>query len=604
MLDSIEISAFQIIPYLKVNLSDAHVHMFCGDNEAGKSTLAESVRFALRGLSPRVRLKGDLQKLLHAGKNRGHIEISMDGFPIRRNIRDAKLATKATLDYPDLLVDIQLGAIEFAATDEKALRSMLNTMFRVGTPEEFIRARLGAKGVTEEMMNRTLPLVRVSGFEGAATTATDEHSRAKGRWESITNERYGSKKVLDWQPDILGQPAVSEADIAALREQLTGMNTRRDALNREIGAAAATIKLQQAAGDEDIETLTERVRTATATYAQADSELQEIQESFRSSAADVEGQIRQLERQLAAAKSAATQLKCPCCGAALTMTAPEGIPTLVQGEQSTETTQSVVTVTASLDETRKVQKALLQDQRRAITEQQAVVTEANLQLSSAQAALERRTEMDSKPKVSQEDVDALAGEIASLDELIEGVKANLHAKAEHNAALERAAEVKADAASAAEIAGQWATIAEALGNGPNGIPAELVAATTKPINTAMAKLALTWGIQPCVMGSDLSFARADGMPYFLMSKSAQWRANAMMQLALATQSPLKLVILDGWDIIQPSDRGAFVAMLEDFIEQYPDITVLAMATLKSKPMEAIPGMKFHWLNNGQLQEAA
>lgn len=604
MLDSIEINSFLAVPYLKIDLSDSRVHMFCGDNEAGKSTVSEAVRFVLRGASPRVRLKGDLHQLIHAGKRTGHVEISMDGFPIRRNVRDAKVATMATLDYPDLLVDLQLGATEFAAADEKALRSMLNQVFKIGTPDAFIRQRLGEKGVTEDMMNETLPLIRVSGFAGAAEHADKERARSRAKWEAITNETYGSKKAVGWQPAVLSEPAVDEEQLAVDKMQLVDLNARRDALNRDIGAAAAALRLQQSASVEPIETLRERVQATTDAYTQAATELQESQDSFRRSAADVQNWITDLEHQLEKARAAATQLACPCCGAALTMTVVEHAPVLVAGEQAPQEGPSVAAITASLTSTRAVLADLQKEQRQTINKLQQAHASAHTAMGAAENELASRIEADNTPKITAEDIEQLAAELATLDSEIEQAKANIQDVIERLAARTRALGVKEDAAQAATRTAQWQIIAEALGNGPDGIPAELVAATTKPINSEMARLALSWERSPCVMGADMSLSRADGRPYYLLSTAARWCANAMMQLALATVSPLKLVILDGWDVIQPSDRGAFIGMLEDYTKRYPDISVLGMATLKARPAETVEGMKFHWIANGQLKEAA
>lgn len=261
-------------------------------------------------------------------------------------------------------------------------------------------------------------------------------------------------------------------------------------------------------------------------------------------------------------------------------------------------------IASSLTDTRALLEAHQREQRHVIAGLQRSYTNALNGLTIARGELETRRTTDDQPAVTEADAEAIAAEIAVLDQQIEQMRSKLQTMGEKRVARDRALEAKERAAEAAAATAQWATIAEALGSGPNGIPAELIASTTKPINTALAKLALPWETSPCVMGSDLSLSRADGCPYALLSKAAQWKANAMMQLALATISNLKLVVLDGFDVIQPTERGSFIEALIDYNERHPDVTVIAMGTLKSRPVEPIDGIKFHWIQNGQLQEAA
>jgi DNA repair exonuclease SbcCD ATPase subunit len=606
MLNSIEINSFLRIPYLKVGLQDAMVHIFCGDNEAGKSTVGEAIRFALRGVSSRVKLKGNYDQLLHLGKKTGHVVIDIDGFPIRRNIRDAKATTKAALDYPDLLVDIQLGGVEFARANEKELRAMLNVLFKVGTPDEFIRARLADRGVTDQMMNKTLPLIRASGFELAAAAASQEQTRARGLWEGITNERYGSAKAKDWEPSILSEPVSSKESLQAARKKLDELTARRDLLNQSVGAIAEQIRLQASVSKAPIETLKQNVADAEDGNTEAFANLEVAQAEYQATTTTLQNEIRGFENQLDTARQEATTLACPCCGVTLSLRTAEGTVMLVESEpgETKNDRPDLRAVTNALTNARLRLETHQRDQRQRVAGLQRTYTNTLTSLTAARSALEARRNADTQPAVTEADAEAVAAEIATLDQEVEQWRSKLQTMGEKRRARARAIKAKRRATKAAVTTAQWAIVAEALGSGPNGIPAELIASTTKPINTALAKLALPWETSPCVMGSDLSLSRADGCSYFLLSKAAQWKANAMIQLALATVSTLKLVVLDGFDVIQPSERGSFIEALIDYNQRHPDITVIAMGTLKSKPIEPIDGVKFHWIQNGQLQEAA
>jgi DNA-directed RNA polymerase subunit RPC12/RpoP len=604
MLNAIEVNAFLRIPYLKVGLAGAAVHVFCGPNEAGKSSLGEAIRFALRGLSPRVRKKGQYAELIYSNKKSGSVSVDLDGFPVYRNVKDGKVATKATLDYPDLLVDIQLGAEEFARCDEKQLRSMLNDVFKVGTPDEFIRERLKARGVTDDMMSRTLPLIRVSGFEAAAEAAKNEQSRARGEWEGITHETYGHVKAKDWQPEILNSPAPDSQAMNVLCADIEGFTGKRDELNRRLGAISEALRVHADGGDTPVAELERQLEDAEENHIANQTALRTAQQEYRATVEELEDQVKTLEREVQTARQATATLDCPCCGAKLNIKTRENVPLLVKAEVKADSGADIRSLTEALAASRSALETTRADQDQAIEALRAALTKSQLAIATAEAALEKRRAAVAQPAAAESDVEKIAEQIAELDQKIAAANAKLQDLDEYAHAYARAIKERDRAAEAARLTAQWALLAEALGAGPDGIPAELVAATTRPINSALTKLALPLDTPPIVMGSDLSISRADGTPYYLLSESAKWKANAMLQLALATQSELKLVVLDGFDVIQATDRDLFFDMLTDFTAQHPDITVIALGTLKAKPTFAVEGVRFHWIENGQLKEAA
>src|SRR5262249_50059337 len=112
---------------IHIDMDASPLHVVCGPNESGKSTLAETIRFAFLGDSPRVRLKKDYQQLLTAGSKKGSVTVRWDGLELTRQI---KTGTTDPEDYAlDKLTEqclhLVLGAQRFTTMDIETRRKLL-----------------------------------------------------------------------------------------------------------------------------------------------------------------------------------------------------------------------------------------------------------------------------------------------------------------------------------------------------------------------------------------------------------------------------------------------------------------------------------------------
>lgn len=142
-----------------------------------------------------------------------------------------------------------------------------------------------------------------------------------------------------------------------------------------------------------------------------------------------------------------------------------------------------------------------------------------------------------------------------------------------------------------------------FGDGPDGIMGRFIAASTKPFNERLAELAAAIGWQPVSVGGDMLVRRADGVPYFMFSESAKWRADMMVHTVLAERGSFPWLVFDRLDVLEPAERPKFVQWAAAYTAgaKEVDFTIVALATLKAKPdTAAFPSIQTEWIADGQI----
>jgi hypothetical protein len=152
----------------------------------------------------------------------------------------------------------------------------------------------------------------------------------------------------------------------------------------------------------------------------------------------------------------------------------------------------------------------------------------------------------------------------------------------------------------------WIALGDALS--PDGLPATLLARALGPINDRLSASAEDTGWPAVVLGDDMTI-KAAGRDYRLISVSERWRVDAMIAEAISHLSGMRMLVLDGFDVLEPGARGDLVGWLEVLASNGELDSALIFATLKEPP-KGLPPETFgvHWISNGatapSLKEAA
>lgn len=489
MLQHVKIENFIRVAYADFDVTRP-VLFIAGHNEAGKSSIAEAVRFVLMADNPRVSLKKELPDLVTLGAKRGAVELTFDNRAVRRNIKDGK-ATGDTEALPSdgVALSICLQASRFADLAPTERRNLVTHLVGLEITPEKIVAELKRRKFDAKLIEKYEPLFH-GGLEAAFDKAVRLERETRGAWQEVTGEKYGSVKAETWAPE---PPAMSLED---LNKTLADTQTERSQL--------------LAARDEELKPVLQK--------------------------------IAQYEEQMRGPKT----LPCPSCGSALVY--ENGSLSEYEGDSGSDQ----------------------QARARVLVQTQAM----------------KRTEVNQKYADKIADQEASARMLQRQINDAEGLEHKAQRAATLHAEIQAAADMKA-----------------LFGDGADGIQARFVAQAIEPFNKRLAEIAEEIGWQPVMVGGDMTIRRADQCVYPLLSESAQWRADAMLQVVIAEYARCRWIIMDRMDVLAPPDRPRFLIWISQYgLSNDYESTTLVFATLKERPnLESLPGIQAHWVEAGEIE---
>lgn len=566
---SITATNFQGLHHAALVVS-APVLLVSGNNGAGKSSLLDAIAMAFTGSPRRVSKKKDLDQLVTEGQKKGEAHVAWLDEAGDEQVSWVMLPkgnTAPLLDAPYL--PFVLDAQRFTSIDSKERRRVLFDLAGASASPNEVGKRLLARGADAALVEKIKPMMR-AGFPAAADQAKEYASEERGAWKGITGEVYGSEKADGWEP-----PAVP-AEVS--QEQVDEANAAAQALQADLDEANQQLGAHKAAAQD-----AERRQRVLAELRETAGLLQRRREKL---AADQERMVEWAQKLVNAeqAASAATAMACPCCSERLIV---EGgaLVKFVGGAADPELARRV-------DEYR----GYLQSAERAASNSQRDVIEAE-NAADRIAALE--AEAAGIP--SAEAIANAEQTIASIRQERDRANAAHQALAEAMAlSTSRDELVKKAAAHHAQVKA-WVLIADALA--PDGIPSEILKDALQPINAMLASMAEAAKWQPVQLSDDIDVTYG-GRLYGLLSESEQWRCDALLAVAIARLSGLRLVTLDRFDVLQPSARPQILLLLRS-LTQAGELDSAILAGTMAAPMSKVPdGIQQVWIEGGQIAAPA
>lgn len=576
-LDYLMADNFLRLNLLEVDMSGATVHLFAGNNEAGKTSIQEAIRFALQGDTPRVgKTIAERALMIRDGSKAGTVGIKVDGVNLIREIKSGKFTQEDmnNVQLPPFLPFL-LDAQAFARMTVGARRDFLIRLTGIKTDPEDIERRMKAKGVHERCIADCKAQLRISLTE-AHKYAVKQQASAREQWVGLTGRaRYGSQIAADWKPDTpegYDPQALldSEKESDTIQEAIDALNTRIGSTRAKLEEAKKALATAGTAEKFDPKKLKAAVRAVDA-------------ESIL--LAGMQSEYSTMNAQLANAREKAPVTCCKC---------HTQLRVSFRGNEADVSLYKPLTE----EEEGKLQAQIIQIASE-ISDKEGVIR--GLRAEVVQHQRLEALAAGSGPAVTQKDVDGieeqLGGYIESLTQLginkaaVSESLGNLRAAA---TLVQNAEKIEARAGSLHRGVQAWGKCVEALA--PDGIPAEILSDTLKPVNNRLREtsLATRW---PQITIDPTMEIQADGRRYSLLSESSRWRADAALADAIAHLSGLKLLVLDRIDVLDLANRGALMGWVQGIMGDYE--TILLFGTLKALP-KLPAGMQGHWVENGEI----
>ena len=567
-INRISSSGFLAVKNIEVDVRSPII-LFCGTNEAGKSSLRDGIFQAFTGDNPRVGLKKNYKFLVNdSGAHAGYTYVDYNG------------NQKAAITIPN-------GAHELTGQLHSALPYVLNpALFASITADERgkflfdlgnlrsdgaeVKQKLLDRGCDAAKVEEIMPFLR-SSFENAHKQAAEQTKQARADWKATTGEVYGDKKAEGWKAPV---PAVDVAEKEKAEAELSRIDAELDAANQKLGALQAEFNGASARNAEIVRLRADhekidRIRT------KLDKDRQEVEQWNK--------RVNDTRLLAQGSKPGAVSVSCPSCGTEL----------VFDGEKLTERGGDLHGNEDAAVNLLKYEETL--------TMLKNAVANGERDLVSATVAGERLAVLEGENK-SAPDEQALSTVKANIEvikstrkvakDTLDRIDREIKLASEAEVKTKKAAEHHADVQA-------WDKIASALA--PDGIPGEMLHAALDPINARLAQSAELTGWKSVAINADMSISYED-RPYGLSSVSAKWRANVMIAEAISHVSGIKFLMADEFDLLDLTSRGACLKWLVGLARNGEIDSVLLFGTLKEKPAKLPADVAAHWIQDGALIE--
>lgn len=569
------------------------VHLICGANGQGKSSIRDAVMLALTGDVARVKLKRDYPLLITEGYQAAMAEALVDGTLHTVAINKAgKLTNSHASRDVDPRLPFVLDAQRIGKLSQDERRVFAFGVLGIKHDHAAIATKLKARKLDAGKVAEVSNFLRV-GFDAAHEEAKRQASNSRAAWKAITGETYGERKAAGWKA---AAPEFDDAEIEAQRAAAVALDDDLAAANRMHGGVVATAGIV-ADAREQIETLREvagmvarrrdKVAADEAGRETARAALEAAEQA--ASEAPKSGLIHDLARSLdkAVRQVAEQKIDAPwsddACAHLDAYEAEHG----AISEQGQADPEAIARIPALREALTLMERAASNARRDMLASEAAAAELARLQ-----------TVIDENP-VNADDVDGATAEITDVMTRRTAAMDKLRAMEADKVTAGLAAQKTEQAAGHHAATAAWDAIAAALA--PEGLQSEILAESLKPLNDRLAQSAADTGWPVVFVRHDMAITAA-GRPYELLSVSEQWRCDAVLAEAATHLSGLRLLMLDGMDVLEPAARPQLLGWLDVLAANNEVDTVLVFATLKTPPQGMPETIGVHWIEAGRCGE--
>lgn len=546
----------------RADIDLSKIALVAGKNEMGKSAIAEATRAALSGNPIPIDgvLKKDAKLLVRDGATEGRASVILDGEPTTKGERTVCWPTAEVFSDGEEIKcsDYATGFTHILDLNSKDRSKVLAGYIKsVPTKDEVVKAAIDA-GYTEAAIEKVWDSIDNSGWDYTYKRARDYTVTLKGQWQEVTGEKYGTKKGESYRV------ADGDEGLDALAEALA---TAEQTVLDTAGAVAVS--------DAEIANLERKVEVAAdaGNVAKLNTKLDEVKKKL----ALVQQKRAECPDDPASVPDQPDALACPECGAALTMLAIAG------GGRSLVAYMDLAKEEPLSPEAIKHRSALdldIAEQAAAISGLEKKVGLATRQVLDGAAAAARLDEIEAAPKLDEVAIELAKDAVGDARSALKLFESKLRAYMLHGDL------VKND-----KLIGILA---------PDGLRKRKLAAKLGEFNDTLEILSTTasWPVVRLDENLDCHYGTR---PIWGASKSGQWRARTIIQVAMAQIDGSAAVILDEADMLDSRGRNGLFNMLAA-AQKACDLRALVCMTFSK--IDKVPNLaefglgQSYWIDDG------
>lgn len=532
------------------------VTFVAGTNAAGKSSVADAMRYIMTGDSERVRLKKDQGELVREGARAAEVSIGIEGTaPMTVKLTKTGKTDGIRPFKSGLLSSVCMRPATFTEMQPSERREFLTKLMGLEMRGETAEQALKDRGVPQSIISPLMPYL-AGGFSSAYEEAINTTRQLRSDWKAVTGEPYGTEKGGEWKPPAL-EPQPLSNDVRAIIAKL----------DRDIAAETTLMAQERVKVLLDADRLV-AMRELAVNADESERSLLEMGRQHASTSARA-GEIRDaLDR---------APMVCPCCNAALRAGSDGKLH-----EAETVNQDSLIT-----------ELAAVQAKLRELETKQRELTTRWHEERDAKQALERAQSIGIRDEaVIAQSQSRLAGLTSDKDEVYAQLRASMQFENDTASAERREKQ-------ATEIHAQileWTKATDLLS--PDGIAAEVLVAALKKLNAELEKSS-DLAEFPAVSIHPDAEVRIAGRRLRMCSESERWRAEAVIAVEIARLGGFPIVLLDRFDVLSVQDRGPALTWAMNIAKERADsLRILIFATLKGPASIEDPSVECVWLTDG------
>ena len=544
----IEIRDYRGVERADIELN--RIALVAGRNEQGKTCVVEAARAALCGMAIPIAdvLKKDAKLLVRDGADAGSARVLVGNCAQAVRWPSATIVRELDEGMPPDRVpglkcsDYASGFLHLLDWGPSQRANVLGTYIETAPTQKEVEAAAKDAGYQDAAVAKIWESLQGDGWDATYRRARDYTVKLKGQWQEVTREKYGAKKGADWKRDLLDFDRETLVEKASVAEQ---------AVLNMAGAVAVS--------DTEIERLKRQVRAAndTENRIKLNDQLDPLRTQLQES---------QNERQTLPDDPAEVppmpKAACPECGVVLVFEYPEKGPLSLKA-YVTEDTPKVLG--AKILERRAAVDTRIEGLKADITEIEGRITTVGNLIATAEAAEKRLDEIAKAPKLDEVAMQTVKDELS-------------HAQA---CVLAFDAKARAD-----KLHGDLVKNEKLLAIlAPDGLRRRKLATKLDEFNARLATICAS-AAWPVVRLDEKLEGHYGTRPIWAASKSGQWRARTVLQIALAQIDGSAAVLLDEADMLDTRGRNglfnalkasglrAIVCMTFSKREKVPDLAAL------------------------------
>lgn len=555
---SIAISVREYRGCERADVTVSTIALLAGLNGAGKSSFMDAAASALsQSPLPSFIKKKDAKLLVRRGADKAKVTAVMDKSAITVKLPDAELVS----DGPPIRVSqYASGLVSVVDLSDRDRRKVLAEYLDAEPGEDDLRDALTDLDLKPETIKEIWEFIKLNGWDNAHTKWQEAGARAKGRWEQVTGEKYGSKKGASWLPqnwdeELGGATTTALADVVAkaktdLETALKSTAVQEDRIEQLRADAANITKLTE---DK------ERAQTKLTALTKTQDEAEAAYKALPKPPADE------------------SHPSCPHCGAdVMVMQIGGGKYKLDKPKQLTA-------------KQREKMDAALTEAHAKATEAMDAVSEAQVELNRISGALADAT--DAKAQLEKIEAQQKKGntgaDVEKCRETLAKAEGNLKAFQDERQATQLHTEIMS-------LAG----IVNALA--PDGLRKRRM---TRAIEKFNAEL-----LRPIAEKASFNEIKLDeelqptyrGTLYGLASASEKFRVKTVLQIAMAMLDKSQVVLIDGADVLDQPGRNGLFEMLSKLT--IPSIVAMTLSSPDKAPDLEQAGLgQTYWIMDGMCK---